>query len=468
MRLLSPDERKPASIGSDTAIRVSIDLQGNLPADWTELLTRLVGKGVSENDQEVVPCLRSAGWEIQPYKKLKMAKLSSIELFTGAGGLALATHGAGFRHLGLYEWNRDACATLRKNAKVKAVSGISAWSSRVHEGDVSDVDFSSVGSVDLVAGGPPCQPFSIGGKARGYDDRRDMIPQFIRAVRETAPRAFIMENVKGLTRPAFRNYVAYTTLQLTYPGLAKRAGEFWQEHLSRLERHHTSTRKSIPEYRVIPPCVLNAANFGVPQCRERVFIVGFRSDVAADWSFPVKTHSKDSLYFDQWISGDYWRRHGLAVPESQKVPAATKLESLANKGRPAELPWVSIRDAISDLPDPRETDQFCSLLNHRFQPGAKSYPGHTGSPIDFPSKTLKAGDHGVPGGENMISFPDGAVRYLTVREAARVQTFPDTWRLEGAWTEVMRQLGNAVPVTLAQVVASSVGRALARNQTESN
>ena len=95
-------------------------------------------------------------------------------------------------------------------------------------------------------------------------------------------------------------------------------------------------------------------------------------------------------------------------------------------------------------------------LDHTFQPGAKVYPGHTGSPIDEPSKALKAGDHGVPGGENMIRFPDGSVRYFSIREAARVQTFPDDYALHGSWGEAMRQLGNAVPVDLAATVVGSV------------
>jgi DNA (cytosine-5)-methyltransferase 1 len=103
-------------------------------------------------------------------------------------------------------------------------------------------------------------------------------------------------------------------------------------------------------------------------------------------------------------------------------------------------------------------------MNHRLQLGARPYKGHTGSPIDFPSKTLKAGDHGVPGGENAIRFPDGTMRYLTVREAARVQTFPDQWELRGVWSEAMRQLGNAVPVQLAAVVAKSVAARLSASE----
>ena len=90
------------------------------------------------------------------------------------------------------------------------------------------------------------------------------------------------------------------------------------------------------------------------------------------------------------------------------------------------------------------------------QLGARSYPGHTGSPLDAPAKTLKAGGHGVPGGENMLVRDDGSVRYFSVRESARLQTFPDGYELQGSWSEAMRQLGNAVPVTLALSVARSV------------
>jgi DNA (cytosine-5)-methyltransferase 1 len=101
-----------------------------------------------------------------------------------------------------------------------------------------------------------------------------------------------------------------------------------------------------------------------------------------------------------------------------------------------------------------------SHANHFFQPGAKSYPGHTGSPIDEPSKALKAGAHGVPGGENMLVQRNGEVRYFSVRESARIQTFPDNYIFSGSWSESMRQLGNAVPVALAQAVAESVANHL--------
>ena len=118
-------------------------------------------------------------------------------------------------------------------------------------------------------------------------------------------------------------------------------------------------------------------------------------------------------------------------------------------------PWRTTRDAIAGLPEPTVKGSE-TWHNHKLQEGARSYPGHTGSVLDLPAKTLKAGVHGVPGGENMIALPDGRVRYLTVRESARLQTFPDDFRFHGSWTETMRQLGNAVPVELAHVVAASV------------
>ena len=121
---------------------------------------------------------------------------------------------------------------------------------------------------------------------------------------------------------------------------------------------------------------------------------------------------------------------------------------------------MTLREAISDLPEPRPYEDPPDGLFHRMQPGARAYPGHTGSPLDLPAKTLKAGVHGVPGGENMIAFPNGLVRYFTVREAARVQTFPDTWRFTGSGSETMRQLGNAVPVRLAVTLPESIAARL--------
>lgn len=119
--------------------------------------------------------------------------------------------------------------------------------------------------------------------------------------------------------------------------------------------------------------------------------------------------------------------------------------------------WRTVRDALTGVCDPRE--RHC-IPGHEFRDGARSYPGHTGSGLDLPAKTIKAGGHGVPGGENMIAFPDGTVRYFTTFEAKRIQTFPDDFVIEGAWGEAMRQIGNAVPVLLARRLGETLMSAL--------
>jgi DNA (cytosine-5)-methyltransferase 1 len=385
--------------------------------------------------------------------------LTSIELFAGAGGLAMGTSLAGFRSQGVVEWDRWACDTVRQNQR-KGYPLVADWP--LFEGDVRQwaKDFPGdglVGQLDLLAGGPPCQPFSMGGKHQANLDARDMFPATVEVIRRLRPRAFIVENVKGLTRASFANYFEYIQTQLQFPEVQKRPDESWVDHHHRLQVVKTSkTRGGGLRYRLVTTLV-NAANYGIPQKRERVFMVGFRSDIDARWSFPCETHSLDALLHEQWVSGDYWHRHRVplahrrfAAPAHQKV--AERLKGL--RLLPTLAPWRTVRDALQDMPEPGRADS--SWLNHRFQDGARSYPGHTGSPLDLPAKTLKAGGHGVPGGENMMVRDDGSVRYFSVRESARLQTFPDAYELHGAWSEAMRQLGNAVPMALGQIVASSV------------
>jgi len=206
--------------------------------------------------------------------------------------------------------------------------------------------------------------------------------------------------------------------------------------------------------------VLNAANYGVPQKRERVIFVGFREDLDLEWNFPVETYSAEALLWSQFGDGSYWERHKVArkdIPVDQiATDRAARLET-----KPITCAWQTVRDVIHDLPDPElEPAKSRKIPNHRFQPGARSYAGHTGSPLDEPAKTLKAGVHGVPGGENMLAKPCGGVRYFSVRESARLQTFPDEFVFHGSWSETMRQLGNAVPVRLAETIGRDVARKL--------
>ena len=391
--------------------------------------------------------------------------MRSVELFAGAGGLAIGMSNAGFHHAAVIEWDHDACETFRENQRHR-LRAVERWP--LYEGDVKAFDYGNLSDVMVVSGGPPCQPFSLGGKHRGYLDKRDMFPEAVRAVRELQPKAFIFENVKGLMRETFTDYFEYIQLQLTHPSFTRRKAETWMDHRARLEKHHVSLQDRT-EYNVVFR-LLNAANYGVPQRRERVFLVGFRSDLGVEWSFPEGNCSEDALLRSQWITGEYWERH--QVPKRARPQITDRQVGRVERLRadylfdPGNLPWLTVRDAIGDLPDP-EKKPWSGIANHTFNPGARIYPGHTGSPIDEPAKTLKAGDHGVPGGENMLARADGSVRYFTVREAARLQTFSDDYAFRGAWTEAMRQLGNAVPVRLAETVARSVAEILLNSKGRS-
>jgi len=386
--------------------------------------------------------------------------MNSIELFAGAGGLGLGIEKAGFNHSLVIERDPDACATVRFNFSRKR-NGHSSWP--LHEVDVRDFDFSRFeDNVELVSGGPPCQPFSIGGRHRGFNDSRDMFPEAARVVRKVRPKAFIFENVRGLLRRSFAKYFEYVILQLTYPEIISVKDEAWSAHLSRLERHHTKGQYRGLHYRVTFRLV-NAADYGVPQKRVRVVIVGFRSDIGEHWSFPDATHSEDALLFSQWVTQMYWDAHRISR-QSRPLITTAMAKRVMQMAEPQEIGrWQTVRDAIADLPYPVIAAKE-QVLNHRLQQGARVYPGHTGSPLDFPAKTLKAGDHGVPGGENMLALSDGSVRYFTVRESARLQTFPDWFAFPCSWTESMRQIGNAVPVLLSEAIAKSVLGVLKRHQ----
>ncbi|MEB5967340.1 DNA cytosine methyltransferase [Comamonas testosteroni] len=389
--------------------------------------------------------------------------MRAVELFAGAGGLAMGVSLAGFKSEAVVEWDKWACDTVRENQR-RDYPLVSSWP--LHEGDVRDVDWSNVPTdIDLLAGGPPCQPFSMGGKHKAHDDKRDMFPATVHVVRTLRPKTFIIENVKGLTRSAFSNYFEYIKLQLEFPEAPRRAQETWFDHLLRLQAEKTSGRMHLHglTYNVTSTLV-NAADYGIPQKRERVFIVGTRSDLDIDWHFPEATHSEAALMHAQWVTGEYWERHKIAKKDRPlPLPRLEKRIQALAANPPRTLPWRTVRDAISDLPDPR-SKAAATIRDHKFQDGAKVYPGHTGSPLDLPAKTIKAGGHGVPGGENMMVLPDGSVRYFTIRETARIQTFPDGYVFHGAWGESMRQLGNAVPMALGKIVASSVAQALIQSE----
>jgi DNA (cytosine-5)-methyltransferase 1 len=275
----------------------------------------------------------------------------------------------------------------------------------------------------------------------------------------------IAENVKGLTRASFAPYYEYILNELRAPFERRVEGEDWRDHNKRLIKA-THNRPLDPTERYdVMAFLLNAADYGVPQIRQRVIVIAYRQDLGlGEPRFPEPTHSEAALLSAQ-RTAEYWerrsvRRQGLVAPVTLLEPGET-------------APWRTLRDAIHvdptspeqpPLPEPLKPleakHEYPGWIHHVGWPGAREYPGHTPNLLDWPAKTVKAGVHGVPGGETVLKRDDGSIRYMTVREVARVMTFPDDWRLSGPRGEQMRQLGNAVPVRLGEVAARAVTKVL--------
>ncbi|WP_326551284.1 DNA cytosine methyltransferase [Micromonospora sp. NBC_01813] len=410
---------------------------------------------------------------------------TSVELFAGGGGLAMAVHQAGFRPLLVNEIVRYACDTLKTNAA--ATRGEDEWIPThgdrwpLVEGDVRQVDFSYLWDrVDLIAGGPPCQPFSLGGVAKGDEDKRNMFPEMFRAVREIQPKAVICENVRGLLRQSFRPYFDYIERELQLPFEERDEAASWQEHDEILRRRLDETPSDPKQRYQVRTFPVNAADYGVPQIRNRIIMVAFRSDLGVDLDrfeqSVSPTHSESALARTM-LDGTYWDRHP-GVPGHVRRRVMSRLSG-ATTIADDTLPWRTLRDAIAGDDDQRplppvpwdRLDRQEHLLggftNHIGWPGARIYAGHTPNELDRPAKTVKAGVHGVPGGESVMLTDDldplsdaYRHRYMTVRETARVMTFPDDWKLAGPRGEQMRQLGNAVPVVLGEFFARKIAEAL--------
>ena len=379
--------------------------------------------------------------------------MRSIELFSGCGGLAFGIAEAGFRHDFVIEIDRNACSTLALN-KQNGVRHFSEWT--ITKGDICDFDFSAITRpIGLVSGGPPCQPFSLGGKHKGPNDNRNMWPEAIRAVSELTPSAFIFENVKGLLRPAFSDYLDFIRLQLSWPELY--TNRDWKTQLTKLRDHKKSN--ALPTYRVVIQ-EINAADYGAPQKRHRAIVMGIRSDLADTVETPHITHSREALIWSQRVTGAYWEKHKIPRDKRPTISDSDQciLNELLEKGtEPKELPWVTVRDAIGDLPSP--TIKGNAIMNHILHPGARIYAGHTGSSWDEPAKALKAGAHGVPGGENVL-IERTEVRYFTIREMMRLQGLPDDFVIDGSWVNAIKQLGNAVPVQVGKAFGNSIRKQL--------
>lgn len=371
--------------------------------------------------------------------------------------MALGVSEAGFSHLALVEWWAPAVKVLQANA-----SDLTWDAADVLDEDVRRVlpQVGERGTPTLIAGGPPCQPFSLAGANAGHSDERNMFPAAIDIVRALRPRFVIFENVPGLLRPSFLPYLEYVQDQLRHPDIRPASpDETWSDHHRRI-----LMSRSPAEY-TVRRLLLDSADLGVAQNRKRVFIIAARADEAGDGIAPVKlTHSRDALLRDQWITGEYWLRHGLKQPRRIPEHLRGAVERIRHSEMTPLRPWRTVRDLLSTMPPPGIAKSPHGWANHIFVPGARAYPSHTGSALDLPSKTIKAGVHGVAGGEAMIRSLNGRLRYLTIREAAMVQGFPTGYLLPGSRSRVMGVIGNAVAVDVAAAIAATIADAVSRPQ----
>lgn len=301
------------------------------------------------------------------------SSLVALDLFAGAGGLALGFEAQGFKTIG-FEKDADCCATYRNNL-----------GSDCYQLDLSPSHLFP--HATLIIGGPPCQPFSVGGKQQGLEDSRDGFPVFISAVQQVAPKAFLFENVRGMM---YRNEL------------------YLQEIVERFQ-----TLGYIVDYKMF-----NTARYGVPQRRERLIVVGHRGG----FNFPPPTGKKVTA--------------GEALGEmAVEIPADAKFLT------PSMDEYVAKYEKASKCIRPRD-------LN-----------------LNEPSRTVTCRNlAGATGDMMRVRLPDGRRRRLTVREAARLQSFPDWFEFEGSETSQFNQIGNAVPPLFSYHLAASIKEYLAASE----
>ncbi|MDQ6962641.1 MAG: DNA cytosine methyltransferase [Mariprofundaceae bacterium] len=329
--------------------------------------------------------------EIKPVKRY-----NSIELFAGAGGLAIGLEKSGFNAVALNEIDKNACATLRKNRP--------NWN--ILEGDISNIDFTKYKNIDFLSGGFPCQAFSYAGKKLGFEDiRGTLFFEFARAIKEIKPKVFLGENVRGLL-----NHDNGKTLE-AIKSVIKELG-----------------------YTLIKPRVLKAIFYRVPQKRERLFLVCIRNDLVEynNFEWPEPFH-KVLTVKDALKKGGLY---GSDCPESQGQLYPARKKEILSMVPPGGC-WV-------DLPDNIQREY---MQKSYFMGGGKTGMARRLS-YDSPSLTLTC----APAQKQTERCHPEETRPLNVREYARIQTFPDKWIFMGSISSQYKQIGNAVPVNLAEAM----------------
>jgi len=299
-----------------------------------------------------------------------MHKLKIISLFAGAGGLDLGLIKSGHDVIWANDNDKDACETYGYNIGKHIVCD-----------DISNIKLIDIPDADVVIGGFPCQGFSLANKARSVDDERNKLyKEFVRVVEGKKPKYFIAENVRGI--------------------LSLEKGEALKIIISEFEALGYNVQYQL----------FNTANFGVPQTRQRVIIVGTKKDVEPIYKYPLPTHEKEK--------------------------------------------WVTISQALSNIPEP---DQSTDILNHiysKYKVTNRNFTGHRKTDPKKPSPTILARGNGK-GGVCAIQHPQNH-RRMSVRESAIIQTFPKNFKFFGSMGSMYRQVGNAVPVLFAEQLGKSL------------
>jgi DNA (cytosine-5)-methyltransferase 1 len=350
------------------------------------------------------PFFRNGGSDERP---VPLRPYRLIELFAGAGGMALGMERAGFESILLNEIDKKACATLRANRPHWNVVG----------GTVADIDFKPYrGQADVLAGGFPCQAFSYAGKKLGFRDTRGtLFYEYARAIDETRPTMVLGENVRGLLK-----HDGGRTLE-TMLSIFRELG-----------------------YRPLVPHILKALHHRVPQKRERLILVAFRKDVAdrAAFEWPAPSGKiftvRDALRKGELFPADVPESVGQAYTEEKR-----KVMELVPPGGY----WRDLPDGV----------QRAFMLKSYFLSGGKTGMARRMN-WDEPCLTLTCS----PAQKQTERCHPEETRPFTTREYARIQTFPDDWKFSGPQAAIYRQIGNAVPVNLAEALGLSMVAAMNR------
>ncbi|HET8839795.1 MAG TPA: DNA cytosine methyltransferase [Flavobacteriaceae bacterium] len=329
-----------------------------------------------------------------------MGEYSVLELFAGAGGLAIGLEKAGIKCVALNEIDKWACQTLRTNRP--------KWN--VLEGDVKHFNFSQYkNKVDIVTGGFPCQAFSYAGKKLGLKDARGtLFYEFARAVKEVQPKICIGENVRGL--------------------LSHEKGKTLEGMISILDEIG---------YKVVAPVsILKAIYYNVPQKRERLILVGIRKDIDIEYQYPKPSNKifnlKDALKKGELFPKNVPVSNGAKYPDHKKKV----LDMVPPKGYWRDLPLDVQKEFMGG--------------SFYLEGGKTGMARRIG--WDEPCLTLTCS----PAQKQTERCHPDETRPFTVREYARIQTFPDEWKFEGSVSQQYKQIGNAVPVNLAKEIGYSV------------